>query len=242
MEVDLPAVIRQFLTKTVSKDENIFELLLEEIEYLFHGKRAGDLKELKERESKAKKGTYWELFCYHYLKSVKEYDQVWMWKDLPEEVRKELKLKKKQDLGIDIIAQDGDEYIAIQCKYRKRNNVTWKQLSTFISYCERTGPYKKHLVLTNADKVMWEGNRGKKDRSICRATFEGLKRKDWEKIAGLTPRVDLWANSSDIPRGLKPVKLTKKEKVEKPQSLEELRDRRVAYFEKLALEKNDKSE
>lgn len=214
----IPALIKQFLKKTEGTGANIFDLLLEEIQYLFYGKKAKTLQEMKERDVKIHKGTFWEMFCYHYLVAIKEYDEVWRWKDLSEEIREKLGIKKRKDLGIDIVCRDGDEYIAIQCKFRKTRNVTWKDLGTFISYCERTGPYKKHIVMTNQEKVNWEGKRGKKDTSICRATFEGLSRKDWKKISGI--------------KESKGIKLERK--VENPTSLGELRERRLAFFEKQA--------
>lgn len=79
--------------------------------------------------------------------------------------RKEFEFSTKKDMGIDLIAKTyNNEWIAIQCKYRRkpkrksttivtkngdykkinlRWSVNWKDLSTFYALCDSTGPTKE---------------------------------------------------------------------------------------------------
>ena len=64
------------------------------------------------------KGQWWEGFCQRFLQ-VKGYE-VWLLKELPEDVRTQLQLRG-QDMGIDLIVRGKDgKYSAVQCKYRSR--------------------------------------------------------------------------------------------------------------------------
>lgn len=83
------------------------------------------------------KGDLFEELSFFILKFHPNYQMftknVWLYKDIPYELKKELNLPDK-DLGIDLILESVDnKYFAIQSKYRTdRNNViSWKELATF---------------------------------------------------------------------------------------------------------------
>ena len=65
------------------------------------------------------------------------YDEVWLLEEVPQKDLDVLKLPS-QDLGIDLIAKNGNEYHAIQCKYHsdKNQNVTFTEVSTFLQLIE----------------------------------------------------------------------------------------------------------
>ena len=62
------------------------------------------------------------------------YDNVWLLEEVPSKILEHLEIPK-QDLGIDLIAQRGSEYHAIQCKYHsnKDTSVNNKEVATFTS-------------------------------------------------------------------------------------------------------------
>ena len=90
-------------------------------------------------------------------------------------------------MGIDIIGVKNDNYYAIQCKYRKRNNSTtiinWKELSTFYALTSRTGPYYKTIVMTNADYVKRIGLKQNNEMIIGCKQFRTLCFDDWFNIS-----------------------------------------------------------
>lgn len=159
----------------------IFDRLLARFE-TYSSRAAGSIYEIKRRDSKKAKGDGWESFCHFYLSRVLQYHRVWMWKEIPEEVRQYLKLKSRVDNGIDIVAQEtaNSAFIAVQCKYRKRTDqtVTWTTLSTFVGLCAQTGPWLQHLVMTNCKGVSRKTGveRTVKDKTIAYGTFKNLTR------------------------------------------------------------------
>jgi hypothetical protein len=142
--------------------------------------------DLKVRDNKKLKGDVWEVFCQTYLQVTGKYQEVWLWNQVPDEVRAALRLTSRVDNGIDIIASTTTGYTAIQCKYRGKTNgsVPWGTLATFVGLCAATGPYEKHIVMTNCRGVTRRVPRGPKDKSICYGTFKGLSREMWMKMAG----------------------------------------------------------
>ena len=98
---------------------------------------------------------------------------------------------KSSDLGIDLVARNTKgEFYAIQAKYRKKGyklktGISWKTLSTFYALCNRTGPYKRHIIITNADYVRHIGHKTKLDYSICIGTLKNITIDNWLKIANL---------------------------------------------------------
>jgi hypothetical protein len=166
---------------------------------------SSNILELRKRNNK-NKGTVFEVFCSMYLEA-KGY-KCWMLSDIPEDVLKYVNLTYK-DLGVDLLAafkipnkEDIIEnyfYFPVQVKYRKEtkdylgrtvHRVGWKDISTFLSLVERTGPskygWKKHIIMTNADNVSWKGNKGKKDWTIAKKSFKKCERAIWYKIVGMS--------------------------------------------------------
>ncbi len=180
--------------------------------------------EIKRRDSKKSKGDGWERFCQWYLLRVAEYTHVWMWNEVPQNVRKGMKLGSKVDNGIDLVAvkinKNGyQSWTAVQCKYRKElhKTVTWTQLSTFIGLCAQTGPWSEHLVMTNCKGVSRKTGipKGPKDRTMAYGTFKKLNREMCTRVAP----GDNGGAQSIAPQTTK-----------KPETMEELRAARLAKF------------
>lgn len=180
--------IREALNST-----SVFERL-DNLFNVYCNQAAHNIQELKRRTTKSK-GELFEVFCMMYLQS-RGYE-CWMLKDVPVDMLANLGLTS-QDVGIDLIAripqpakQDKDEqneekqeqkyhYFAVQCKYRSPtknklgqtvHRVGWKDISTFLALCTRTGPWIKHIIMTNALTVSWKGKKTAKDYTIARNTF-----------------------------------------------------------------------
>jgi len=140
--------------------------------------------EMRTRDNKKIRGDIFEEFCVLYLKHVKKYDVVWRLPDVPDDTLTKLGLKR-QDMGIDILAEKDGKYTAIQCKYKKHNTMKpknvlgWKTLSTFYALCLRTGPWEKYIVMTNCDYVRHQGKKTPKDLSICLKTLENITKEQW---------------------------------------------------------------
>jgi predicted helicase len=143
---------------------------------------------MRTRDNKKIRGDIFEEFCVLYLVHVKKYDNVWRLEDVPEEVLTRLALKRR-DMGIDIIAEKGGRYSAIQCKYKKQttktNIVTWKALSTFYALCLRTGPWESYIVMTNCSYVRHMGRKTPKDLSICLKTLQNTTKEEWTSMCAL---------------------------------------------------------
>jgi predicted helicase len=136
--------------------------------------------EMRTRDNKKIRGDIFEDFSVLYLKHVRKFDQVWRLQDVPTEVLDQLGLKR-QDVGIDIIAEKAGKYSAVQCKYKKyrsvkKNILSWKALSTFYALCLRTGPWEKYIVMTNCEYARHEGKKSYKDLSICLRTFQKISK------------------------------------------------------------------
>lgn len=130
------------------------------------------------------KGNLFEEFCIRYLLHRRNCTQAWLLADIPEEIRESLKLGTR-DVGIDIVAMEENNYVAVQCKYKKdKKPVTWKELSTFYSLCARTGPWKRHIVMTTGTHVLRKGVRQPQDLSICFGSFNRLTSAQWLTLTG----------------------------------------------------------
>lgn len=183
---DLQQTIRYLLSKPA--EENIFDNFIEQLE-IYYGRRVAGMEELKYRENKKLKGDIFEQFCQQYLLALNKYEQVYLFRDIPENVKNKLGLKTKVDDGIDIVGilkGEKKEYVAIQCKYRKKpgSKVPWKSLSTFIALAERTGPYIQYLVMTNCGGVTRKLPKTDKDKTWAKGSFRKTKREIWLKMAG----------------------------------------------------------
>ncbi len=101
------------------------------------------------------KGNTFEKLVLAYFKldpKYQFYDDVWLYANVPTLVLEELGLPK-QDIGIDLIAKNGNEYHAIQCKYHEDNkrSVTFREVSTFISLLESTPKITQGYICSTAD-------------------------------------------------------------------------------------------
>ena len=115
----------------------------------------GDFKERLSSLNKKEKGDYFELLTKLYFKInpvYSFYDEVWLFNEVPSKVLEYLDLPP-QDLGIDLIAKQGNEYHAIQCKYHsdKTSSVTFKEVSTFISLLESNNKLTQGYICSSAD-------------------------------------------------------------------------------------------
>lgn len=153
----------------------------------FYDAPAHSFTDMRVRDNKKIRGDMFENFCVEYLKHVKGYDQVWLLEDVPEELLVKLGMQRR-DVGIDLVAERGGRYSAIQCKYKKQEAkvkiVTWKALSTFYALCMRTGPWDKYIVMTNCSYVRHMGKKTPKDVSYCLGTLRKTSREEWLKMCG----------------------------------------------------------
>ena len=156
---------------------------------------------MRTRDNKKVRGDVFEDFCVKYLKHVRKLENVWLLKDVPEELLTKLSLKRP-DVGIDIIAEHGGKYYAVQCKYKKhvshkKNVVTWKQLSTFYALVLRTGPWAQYIVMTNCDYCRHMGKKTAKDVSICLRTFQSITQEQWVQMCELEGQPARTSQSTD---------------------------------------------
>lgn len=218
-EFDIEKTLREILSDG-KELPCIFDRLIEKFEN-YSDRPVSSLGEMKRRDNKHAKGAAWERFCHFYLSRVMGYYHVWLWKEIPEEVRAHLKLKSRVDNGIDIVAQryQNGGFSAVQCKYRKRKDqtVTWTTLSTFVGLCAQTGPWDRQIVMTNCKGVSRKTGFEKtpKDQTIAYGTFKNLTREQCTRVEAGQP--------SDYQR------LTE-EPVAVPKTQEELRAARLAKF------------
>lgn len=181
----------------------------------FYNEPAHSLTEMRTRDNKKIRGDIFEDFCVLYLSKVQKYDNVWRLEDVPSEVLEKLSMKR-QDFGIDILAEKNGLYSAIQCKYKKQttrsNCITWKALSTFYALCLRCGPFEKYIVMTNANSVRRMGERTSKDVSICLKTLQGISKEEWTSMCNIEAH--------------------QLAETVCPKTTEELRDARLKFFER----------
>lgn len=161
---------------------------------------------MRTRDNKKVRGDVFEDFCVKYLKHVRKLTNVWLLKDVPEELLTKLSLKRP-DVGIDIIAEHQNKYYAVQCKYKKhvshkKNVVTWKQLSTFYALVLRTGPWAQYIVMTNCDYCRHMGKKTAKDVSICLKTFQNITQEQWVQMCQLEGQSARTSESTAQPTSL----------------------------------------
>ena len=210
--------LQQLLYKIFLRSpNNLFDEFILECQ-LFYDKPAHNILELKQRKNTKIKGDIFEEFCVLYLINIKKYSNVWLLKDVPEEILINLHLKR-QDMGIDIIVENQGEYYSVQCKYKKaiksKNILSWTQLSTFYALCLKTGPYNKYIIMTNCDYTRHQGNKTTKDLSICLKTFQNITKEEWLSMCKIEGhQIENQNNNEENP------------------SLQKLRDLRLKYYEK----------
>jgi hypothetical protein len=206
---------------------NLFNEFLKECQ-TFYDKPAHNLIELKQRKNTKIKGDIFEEFSVLYLKHVKKYNNVWLLKELPDDVLMMLNMKRR-DMGIDLIVEHNGDFYAVQCKYKKactfkKNVLSWKQLSTFYALCMRTGPFNKYIIMTNCDYTRHQGDKTEKDLSICLKSFQNITKDQWLLMCD-----KVGAKISDD----NPVEtITYDIQMEKKDNKEKLRELRLKYFDK----------
>lgn len=186
--MDYIQVIKNMIKQNISlvdKQNNIFELLLKSIELynsLSKSKKMISMTDIKNLDNKKIKGDLFEAFCYLYIKYILNHDEVWLYKYIPIEIKQELHLTPT-DYGIDIVSKHKGKYYAIQCKYKKSSDkkqfISWRSLSTFYAIVHTTGPFERHITMTNVNGCRHIGKKGQKDLSICIGTFKSIKFFNW---------------------------------------------------------------
>jgi len=235
--------------------ENLFDDFILECQK-FYEEPAHTFTEMRTRDNKKIRGDIFEDFCVLYLKYVKKYDNAWRLEDVPEEILEKLSLKRK-DMGIDLIVENTGIYSAVQCKYKKqlgykKTSITWKALSTFYALCMRSGPWDKYIVMTNCDYTRHVGKKTEKDLSICIGTFRKISKDDWIKMCQVKGNIlnqdeknnnnkqdennnnkqDENNNNKKDENNYKQDENKEGKKKIKPLSQEELRLKRLAYYDK----------
>jgi len=178
---------------------NLFDEFVVECQR-WYDQPAHTLTELRTRENKKIRGDIFEEFCVLYLLHVEGFTNVWRLQDVPHDILVQLKMVRQDssalstatgcaDMGIDLVAQKGDVFTAVQCKYKKPNPgkrtiLSWTALSTFFALCMRTGPWDKYIVMTNCDSARKQGEKTEKDIAICLKSFQGITKEDWIKMCG----------------------------------------------------------
>jgi len=181
--------IRELIIKNIQTDNNKFDCLMREVENYIEGGTAHNMTELKEKaNNKKKKGDLFEAFCFLYLEIVLNHEQVWFYKDFPKELKDQFHLTKN-DYGIDLLSKKGGHYYAIQCKYKKPQDkvqiISWRALSTFYAIVVKTGPWLKHITMTNVNGCKHIGEKTEKDWSICIGTFRKIDHFMWLKMSNI---------------------------------------------------------
>jgi hypothetical protein len=213
--------IRELITKNIQTENNKFDCLMQEIENYIEGGTAHNMIELKEKaNNKKKKGDLFEAFCFLYLEIVLNHEQVWFYKDFPKELKDQFHLTKN-DFGIDLLSKKGDHYYAVQCKYKKPQDkvqiISWRALSTFYAMVVKTGPWLKHITMTNVNGCKHIGQKTEKDWSICIGTFRKIDHFMWLKMSNSCVEQDKIPENTVVLEN----KITDKEI---------MRNKRLAYF------------
>jgi hypothetical protein len=212
---ELEKEIKSVILTAVSKTDktSIFERVCDVFKSHFE-KPAHNITEIKKRTAKSK-GNSFEVFCMMYLRA-KGYE-VWHLSEMSKELLDFLGMQSF-DVGIDLVARikipnretNGSSprndlidyfYFPVQVKYRQPSKdsqgrtvhkVGWKDVSTFLSLANRTGPpgdentkkgWLKNVIMTNAESVCWRGKKSKQDWTIAKGSFEKCDRIFWLKIA-----------------------------------------------------------
>ncbi len=132
-------------------------------------------------------------------------EEVWHHTDIPQKIVDELGLQQPE-IGVDLIAQVKDgTYWAIQCKYHEdqNRNVSYKELSTFLSITERDKTYPKlshRLVCTSANEISRRVQKAHPEKLgyLTSADFSKLGNTEFETIR------DLLGGESPLPTPFSP--------------------------------------
>ena len=107
--------------RSVSAAATVFEVFFRRCQHLLD-QLSGHyctFQDMKSTVSTKHKGDVFELFCQRYLLIIMEYEQVWLLRELTDELKQQLRLPKcHQDYGIDMVAFKHGQYSAVQCKFK----------------------------------------------------------------------------------------------------------------------------
>ena len=128
------------------------------------------------------KGDAFELLTKLYFKLnpiYDFYDEVWLLDEVPQKDLDVLKLPS-QDLGIDLIAKNGSEYHAIQCKYHsdKNQNVTFTEVSTFLQLIEANKKITLGYICSSANGM------SKNYHKVQKKQVQEILVDTWQKLDG----------------------------------------------------------
>lgn len=139
---------------------------------------------LEVRRRRTAIGDAWEDFCASYLVVCAGYASAKRLADVAADDLSALGIAKR-DVGIDIVACDASGAAsAVQCKFRSKGAVSWRELSTFYALCARTGPWSSQIVMTNQARVAREGLSPASEQLYTRRHFQTVPRHRWLVIAG----------------------------------------------------------
>ena len=169
---DLHAIIR----RCVTTGDDIFSRLTDAIKNE-SARTIGECRRVNQR-----RGLLWELLCVEYLRHV-GYSSVSRFEDVDSALKSSLGLRDR-DMGIDIICQKNDGFVAVQRKFRTKRSVTWTEIATFEALCARSGPWMEHIVMTNCHFVKREG-KSERDVTFTHKSFQKLGRHEWLSIGGM---------------------------------------------------------
>lgn len=219
------------IVRSALRHDRIFEAVERGLESAQRDTPCHNIADLMRTRSTKTLGDLWEHLCVGYLlaRHGNEFSRVKRLENMTQDERSALGLGRA-DKGIDLVAWYHDGAVAaVQCKYRsdKRRAVPWSQLATFYALAERTGPYRKHVVMTNTRSVRREGRKSSRDWSICRGSFRSATRPVWEVVAAtsaaaIPPATEAAAEPPE----------SKSATVVVVPDLRELRAKRLAYYQK----------
>ena len=203
MSILLNDFIKNELKRKLFTNTNLFDEFCNLCES-FTNKECHSIQDIKKYKNNKNKGILFEHFCKLYFKSLDKYKSVWLYNEFSITEKNKLNLTKN-DFGIDIICQDfNNKYYAIQCKYRKRNDkrktcIPWRDLATFYGQVANSGPFEKHIVITNADYINHIGKKTNKDITINYNILKNINNEKWKKILDIKEiAYKLSENSSNI--------------------------------------------
>lgn len=137
--------------------------------------------------NKKEKGYAFELLTKLYFKTnpvFSFYDEVWMLSEVPQKTLEYLNIPS-HDLGIDLVAKNGNEYHAIQCKFHTDidSSVSFREVATFISLLEGNKNFTQGYICSSANITSrnFEKIETKPITTILADTWQNLDKDFFEK-------------------------------------------------------------
>jgi hypothetical protein len=128
------------------------------------------------------KGDLFELFCKAYLVVIhsESFKFVKLFREVEPAILHRLNLKIGPDYGIDLIALTEDDKIwTIQSKYRRSENLSWSELSTFKAASEKAD---FRLVMGNINQILHPHLKLTDFASVLNYEFQKLTSEDFELL------------------------------------------------------------